>query len=279
MTTIIEGEVVEAEVVASEMAVLPPSREEKLATMARMTPDQQVEHVTELLVHSHAGLLVAIAAQDLPGIAEAKQKAATIQEIAKQLRMANDMQLHAAEFARRANRGMGVAIRDAQARGELSGTGEGGGWNARNLPDEERIRKSPKTYLSDSHEAADTYAMTDGVSDEMFEEALTEARVEGNLSRASVARRCKTKAQSQKEVVDGDDPLIDADVAPAPVVKKTARARRTIEMLSVTTANLALSVGDIDPGEVDREQLAKEISIVFESLGTIRSFLRKVNEQ
>ncbi|SHR20707.1 hypothetical protein [Mycobacteroides abscessus] len=87
--------------------------------MQRWTPDQQVDHVTELLVQSNVGLLVAIAAQDLPGIAEAKRKAATIQEIAKQLRMANDMQLHATEFVRRAERGLGVAIRDGQASGAV----------------------------------------------------------------------------------------------------------------------------------------------------------------
>lgn len=33
------------------------------------------------------------------------------------------------------------------------------------------------------------YAMTDGVSDEQFEEAITEARDEGNMSRANVARK------------------------------------------------------------------------------------------
>lgn len=39
------------------------------------------------------------------------------------------------------------------------------------------------------------YAMTDGVTDEDFEQALKEARAEGNLSRTNVARKAKAKAQ------------------------------------------------------------------------------------
>ncbi|MDO3057020.1 hypothetical protein P5V98_24650, partial [Mycobacteroides abscessus subsp. massiliense] len=63
------------------------------------------------------------------------------------------------------------------------------------------------------------YDLADGVSDEQFEEAITEARAEGNLSRANVARKCKDKAQAAREVVDADDPLIDAAVA-EPVTTK-----------------------------------------------------------
>ncbi|SHR21298.1 Uncharacterised protein [Mycobacteroides abscessus subsp. abscessus] len=44
--------------------------------------------------------------------------------------------------------------------------------------------------------------MTDGVSDEQFEEVITQAKVEGDLSRANVARKCKDKAQAVREVVD-----------------------------------------------------------------------------
>lgn len=93
--------------------------------MQRWTPDQQVDHVTELLVQSHVGLLVAIAAQDLPGIVEVKAKAAGIEKIAKQLHISKEMQSHATEFVRRAERGLGVAIREGQDRGEVARRGQG----------------------------------------------------------------------------------------------------------------------------------------------------------
>ncbi|WP_255789327.1 hypothetical protein, partial [Mycobacteroides abscessus] len=209
MTTVVEGEVLD---------VLPPTVEEKVGAMQRWTPDQQIDHVTELLVQSNVGLLVAIAAQDLPGIAEAKRKAATIQEIAKQLRMANDMQLHAAEFVRRAERGLGVGIREGQERGEVEsrvstaksmrqrGIENEGGHHTSSF----ESRKKPTDYATKGELSGGRddgiYAMTDGVSDEQFEEALTEAREEGNLSRANVARKCKDRAQVAREVVDAGDP-------------------------------------------------------------------------
>ncbi|MGV0796361.1 hypothetical protein ABQF26_05315 [Mycolicibacterium elephantis] len=42
------------------------------------------------------------------------------------------------------------------------------------------------------------YGITDGVSDEQFEEAITEARNTGNLSRANVARKCRERASSPR---------------------------------------------------------------------------------
>ncbi|AIK69154.1 hypothetical protein PBI_HADES_47 [Mycobacterium phage Hades] len=259
--------------------VLPPDVQTKVSALQHLDGAAQATAITAILSHSRTGLLAAIAAHDLPQIVEWKKKASAIETIAKQVRMGKEFQLDAAEFVRRAERGLGVAIREGQERGDVSKLGG------------DRKSDSPKSTLISPHEVATRaelhgggndpgtgiYAMTDGVSDEAFEEAITEAREEGNLSRANVARKAKAKAQPKKEAIDANDPLIDAEVAPAP--KKTARARRTIEMLSVTTANLALSVADIDPGEVDKEQLAEEIAIIFDSLGTIRSFLRKVNQQ
>lgn len=105
-----------------------------------------------------------------------------------------------AEFVRRAERGLGVAIREGQDRGEVIAKGK-------NLHPETIARlevddidfKAPRpvTDFAPKHELSGItgeggiYAMTDGVSDERFAEALAEARDEGNLSRANVARRCR----------------------------------------------------------------------------------------
>lgn len=256
MTTVVEGEVLD---------VLPPTVEEKVGAMQRWTPDQQIDHVTELLVQSNVGLLVAIAAQDLPGIAEAKRKAATIQEIAKQLRMANDMQLHAAEFVRRAERGLGVAIREGQDRGEVARRGQGAAvippGAKRDRRDKDILLPSnlaSKSELQGQTGADGIYAMTDGVSDEMFEEALTEAREEGKLSRSNVARKCKDKARAVREVVDADDPLIDAAVA-EPVTTKWPFRNSPTEFLAEITGSIAafaenikwITAGAVEPGELE----------------------------
>lgn len=214
MTTVIEGDVV-----TETCVILPPSKEEKLRSLSQLSPEQQVDEVTTMLVQSNAGLLVAIAAQDLPGICEAKAKAATIAEITKQLRMGKDMQLNAAEFVRRAERGLGVAIREGQARGEVRGKGQGSKDSTSSRLEEVECKPtSPRELFSGGSETDHVYAMTDGVSDEQFEDALTEAKDEGNLSRANVARKCKAKtaAPEPKQTVPEDDSLVDADVEPKP---------------------------------------------------------------
>ena len=76
---------------------------------------------------------------------------------------------------RRAERGLALAVRDKQARGEIRAKGA--------PPDDdhvndtsENIYKSPGTYVGDGQARSDAYAMTDGVPDEVFEEALAEAK-------------------------------------------------------------------------------------------------------
>lgn len=119
-----------------------------------------------------------------------------------------------AEFVRRAERGLGVAIREGQERGEIETTSE-----ARSRAARERDVKlgrskvfnhfDPKPRPTDfagkdelrGNGDENIYAMTDGVSDEQFEEAVTEAKSEGNLSRANVARKCKAKS---KPVIDAE---------------------------------------------------------------------------
>lgn len=90
--------------------------------------------------------------------------------------------------------------------------------------------------------------MTDGVSDEQFEEALTQAREEGNLSRANVARKAKSKAR--KESVDADDSLTDAtgpkpsdDMPSRPTPDKAANQFKKNSTEMVETINHMLQQG------------------------------------
>lgn len=277
MTTAIEGEVLD---------VLPPPIEEKVSAMQRWTPDQQVDHVTELLVQSNVSLLVAIAAQDLPGIVEVKAKAAGIEKIAKQLHISKEMQSHAAEFVRRAERGLGVGIREAQARGEVETCNEGkarGSLVRDQVVTYDKVKPKPTDFAS-KHELTNThggiYDLADGVSDEQFEEAITEARAEGNLSRANVARKCKDKAQAAREVVDADDPLIDAAVA-EPVTTKWPFRNSPTEFLAEITGSIAafaenikwITAGAVEPEEL--ETLTKQARNAWKQ---INKHLKEIND-
>lgn len=276
--TIIEGEVVGTR----DLDLLPPSKDEKLATMSSWTPERQVEHVTELLVGAHAGLLVAIAAQDLPGIVEAKQKAATIQEISKQLRMGKDMQLHAAEFVRRAERGVGLAIRDGQERGTIRKH------RASRAQGHQEPLKSPTDFVGKGeltgreNSGEGIYGMTDGVSDEAFEQAIADAREEGNLSRANVARKCKTQAEAGNCL--GKNRVDQNEAAPLneqPSAKKRLTKHDSTEMLANINGMLngiVESLPFINPAEIDFTEIENRrvVDNMRNSMSSIRKLLKEI---
>jgi len=249
-------------------------------------PALQTRAVTVMLSHARTGLLAAIAAQDLPQIVQYKAKAAAIHEIAKQVRLGKDMQLDAAELVRRAERGLGVAIREGQDRREIiaRGTNPGNQYTS----EEDRITAFSKIARPTDFATADElsggrsdgiYAMTDGVSDAQFEEAVTEAKTEGNLSRANVARKCKAKS---KPVVDANDPLIDAQVAePEPTQpKKRLTKHDSTEMLANINGMLngiVESLPFIDPAEIDADNSKPVIHNIRHSLGAIRKLLKEID--
>lgn len=298
MTAVVEGDVVDPRRIERNAvrtpAILPPSKDEKLRALSRMDPQQQVEHVTEMLVHSHAGLLVAIAAQDLPGIVEAKQKAATIQEIVKQKRMGKEMQDHAAEFCLRVERGLGVAIREGQERGEILKRREPARRSNQHSHDsgvegQPVYTKSRPTDFAKADELSSKrggiYAMTDGVSDAQFNEAVAEAKAEGNLSRANVARKCQAKAQESKPLLDENDPEIDADVQAQPPKSEPAQPKKRLtkhtstEMLANIDGMLhgiVESIPFIDPTDIDADVNAETIRSIHTSMSGIRKLLKEI---
>ncbi|MBE5507108.1 hypothetical protein [Mycobacteroides abscessus] len=255
MTTVIEGEVIDT---------LPSEVESKVVALRSLDGDSQAAAVTVMLSHSRTGLLAAIAAQELPRIMEWKAKASAVSEVAKQLRLGKDIQQEAEEFVRRAERGLGVAIRDGQASGAVETCNEGkarGSLVRDQVVTYDKVKPKPTDFAS-KRELTNThggiYDLADGVSDEQFEEAITEARAEGNLSRANVARKCKDKARAVREVVDADDPLIDAAVA-EPVTTKWPFRNSPTEFLAEITGSIAafaenikwITAGAVEPGELE----------------------------
>ncbi len=99
------------------------------------------------------------------------------------------------DMLRRAERGVGVAIRKGQEQGAIATKAEmahDAGLARQQLLNKESLKPRPSDFVGDSQEltqnGAGIYHMADGVSDDQFEEALTEAEAEGNLSRLRPAR-------------------------------------------------------------------------------------------
>lgn len=146
-------------------------------------------------------------------IAMAKAEIATAAEATKQLHLSQEIQTDALEMVRRAEFALGKAIRKGQAEGTVRKVGERGYEQSSYT----RVRHGQVEHVSqgDGRETDNSlkpgpgdfatrgelmgktgtegiYAMSDGVSPEVFEEALEEARGEDNLSRANVARKVRS---------------------------------------------------------------------------------------
>lgn len=150
--------------------------------------------ITQALVESKSWLAVATKGTDPTPIAEFRAWAATVAEATKQRNLAQDIQLDAQEMVRRAERGIGLAVRNGQEAGTIKKQYEHDHTVNRygpSLPSsEKKTRQSPTDFFPGGGGAQTaTYAMTDDVTDEAFDTALTEAKAEGNLSRANVVRK------------------------------------------------------------------------------------------
>jgi DNA-binding NarL/FixJ family response regulator len=151
--------------------------------IGQLAPLAMAEIVTHALVESKSWLAVATQGTDPTPIAEFKQWAACIAEMTKQKGLASEIQSDASEMLRRAERGIGVAIRNGQAAGEIRTRQD------RVDIQDLNIKPSPRQFVAGGQTISEIYALTDGVSDEQFDTALTDARDEGNLSRVNVVRK------------------------------------------------------------------------------------------
>jgi hypothetical protein len=144
-----------------------------------------------------AWLREALAHGEIERIAEIKSQAEAVRVYTAQKQLGKDAQLAAAEIVRRAERGIGLAIRRGQHNGQIAKQGDRGSRGAPGVhggnPGDRRGDHlgSPASFFRHGDERADAYAMADGVGDADFEDALGEAKAEGNLSRTNVVRKIR----------------------------------------------------------------------------------------
>jgi hypothetical protein len=169
--------------------------------IACLPMEQRGAIITQALEESKSWLAVATKGTDPTPIAEFKAWAATVAEMTRQKGLAQDIQEDALEMVRRAERGIGVAIRNGQEAGEIRKHGEvGNGRGVEIQGPDFYSRRRPTEAAGVKHPSGleGAYSMTDGITDEEFEESLTEARAEHNLSRANVARKAQGKSETAR---------------------------------------------------------------------------------
>jgi hypothetical protein len=151
-------------------------------------------------------------------IAEVKSQAEAVRVYIQQKQLGQEAQLAAAEVVRRAERGIGVAIRRGQERGEIRRRGQGGGQPPRAIrPRDDKTMSSPAEFASNSElrgNGAGIYHLTDGVSGADFEAALAVARAEEDLSRSNVVRKLRQRRSLSPE--PGEPGVGPGELVPEP---------------------------------------------------------------
>lgn len=187
------------------------------------------EYVIQACKRALTWLREALDRGDIDEIAEFKSQAEAVRVYTVQKKLGEDAQMVATEIVRRAERGIGLAIRRGQEGGTIRRPGQHSEHPPRSAqaPSDKRSW-SPTDFASEAElrgNGSGIYHMTDGVSDEAFEEAVTEAKAEGNLSRANVVRKTRQRARRPGTRPDGEQ-------VPAPEDRSSAAAARRAELIS-----------------------------------------------
>lgn len=240
------------------------------ADLKALAPQDQEAGVTQYLVIAAERLAMALAATGPEAVASLRAELATVQEMTKQLRLSKEIQNDAQEMTRRAEFGLGKAIRKGQELGQIrtaedthmvgSGPGVAQGDSDKVSP----LAFAPKSVLNSSH--GGIYDLVDGVTDEQFEGALAEASAEENPSRANVIRKIRG----------------EAPVSSRPdVLRKTRRldSNRIVEQTVLTVAGIDSLFDQIAYSELDRALMPGWLESLTESIKALRALRTNIDRE
>jgi hypothetical protein len=166
-------------------ALVPVSQIENL-------PAEYREHaVTSFLAQARDRLSEALEATGPQAVAAVKAEVATVAEMAKQLDLSKECRDDSTEMVRRAEYTLDKAIRKGQEEGVVSSDTNSAAVRYGHL-DQTSMPRPSEFFGGNGQARSDAYQMGQA-SEEEFEQALTDARDEGNLSRANVVRKVKNR--------------------------------------------------------------------------------------
>jgi hypothetical protein len=172
-------------------------------------------------------------------IAHAKAQIATAAEATKQLHLSKEIQLDAQEMVRRAEYALAKSIRKGQGEGTVRRRGDRqnfGNQHVSGVPRDNWNSKSSPTDFASPHElegnGAGLYDLADGVEPDEFDAALDEAKSEGNLSRANVARKVKAKTRSRDDRADLIEELANKGYSSRQMPSKVGVSEETVRQIA-----------------------------------------------
>jgi len=138
-------------------------------------------------------LAVVLEEGDIDAIVECKSQAEAIRVYTMSRQLGKEARLAATEIVRRAERGIGQAIRRGQEEGSIRRQGQ----SRIGQRQHQTLVASPTDFATHGEligsRGDGIYDMTDGVTDEQFEDAIARARAEQDLSRANTVRKIRSQ--------------------------------------------------------------------------------------
>ncbi|HEY5201639.1 MAG TPA: hypothetical protein VIJ31_12115 [Acidothermaceae bacterium] len=281
---------------------------DNMTALEALEPQARELAITNMLTEARGWLAHAVEATEPRAIADFKAQMAAVAEISRQLNLSKEIQLDATEMVRRAERGVGVAIREGQSAGEIRKHGQRKGVFTES---EDSPRARPEDFAGKTElygNGAGIYDLIDDVSDERFEEALTEAKNEGNMSRANVVRHVKKqpgptsrdqradtirdlaqqgyssrqmpgKVGVTEETVRAIARDFDIEIPADKVIGKTRRhdSTRIVGAIVSELSGLRLSLDLVDYEDLDPMQAQEWATSLDESFKTLTGFRKQIN--
>lgn len=231
------------------------------------------EFVVQCLERGKSWLAEALEHGDLEQLVNIKGYAETLRVATMQKQLGKDAQLSATELVRRAERCIGVGVRQGQAVGDIRTKGETGPQppyerNGCLVAGSDRgavdgvSKTSPSEFFNSGKEMVAAYDMTDDVTDDEFEQAIEEARAEENLSRANLTRKLKPHKAKPKP----------ADRSEFHHKTRRIDPSRIIEEAISTLEGLAMALALIEPADytaLDAEKRLEWLEALSQPLAAI----------
>lgn len=166
-----------------------------LSALQQMDPAVRELAVTDYLMRARDQLTLAVNLSGPEAVAAVKAQIATAAEATKQLGLSKEIQTDAQEMVRRAEYAVRKAVTLAQASGDVRSRQT----NLVNTPRSTSTSTSsdtpsPRTFFTTESEYRDANVMAD-LTEQQFEDVLTEAREEGDLSRPNIVEKAREIAR------------------------------------------------------------------------------------
>jgi hypothetical protein len=222
------------------------------------------ESVVALLERGKTWLTMAVERDtQVDDFVEFKGQAETVRVYTVQKQLGKDAELAAAELVRRAEAGIGKAIRKGQEAGEIARPGAiGVGRRGDVKRGEDLLRPTEAAQVKHPSQLTPLYALGD-VTEDQLDAAIDEAKTECNLSQANVVRKVTGRPAASKskrpEVLRGT---------------RRINSRRVIAATVDGYLNNAIPTdlfAEIDLGELETHDLREWISSLSESARALRS--------